>query len=265
MYRVAVWPLCVACLLALVLWAHPGRAQTVQTIRGTVRDAETLEPLPFANVVVIDLPTPLGTPTDSLGRFVLQGVPTGRHNLQISFVGYESQTRNGLVLTAGKELLLDVKLELSTHGGVVITALQNNGTARDELNSVSGRQLSIDETNRFAGTLNDPARMAANYAGVASANDGRNDIVVRGNSPSGILWRLEGLDIGNPNHFATNGSTGGPVSIVNNNTLDNSDFLTSAFPAQYGNATSGVFDLSLRPGNPGSGNMRGRWALTGWS
>jgi hypothetical protein len=91
--------------------------------------------------------------------------------------------------------------------------------------------------------------MAANFAGVSGSNDSRNDIVVRGNSPLGILWRLNGLDIPNPNHFGNAGATGGPISILNNNTLDNSDFMTGAFAADYGNATSGVFDLRMRQGN----------------
>jgi hypothetical protein len=91
--------------------------------------------------------------------------------------------------------------------------------------------------------------MASNFAGVSGANDARNDIIIRGNSPSGLLWQLEGLNIPNPNHFGSLSSTGGPVSMLNNNVLDKSDFMTSAFPAQYGNALSGVFDLSLRNGN----------------
>ena len=114
---------------------------------------------------------------------------------------------------------------------------------------MSARQLSIDEAFRYSGTRNDPSRMAQNFAGVSGSNDARNDIVVRGNSPAGVLWRMDGIDIPNPNHFSTLGSTGGPVSILNINTLKNSDFLTSAFPAQYGNALAGVFDLRLRNGN----------------
>ena len=91
--------------------------------------------------------------------------------------------------------------------------------------------------------------MAANYAGVSGTNDSRNDIIIRGNSPIGILWRLNGIDIPNPNHFGNAGTTGGPISILNNNTLGNSDFITGAFAADYGNATSGVFDLKMREGN----------------
>ena len=115
--------------------------------------------------------------------------------------------------------------------------------------SISARTFSLEEVNRYAGGRSDVARLAGNFAGVATADDSRNDIVIRGNSPTGVLWRLEGIPIPNPNHFSTTGSTGGPVSAINPNVLKNSDFITSAFPSEYGNATSGVFDLGMRSGN----------------
>ncbi|MCZ8284120.1 MAG: TonB-dependent receptor, partial [Bacteroidia bacterium] len=109
--------------------------------------------------------------------------------------------------------------------------------------------FSMEEVNRYAGGRSDPSRLAANFAGVSSPDDSRNDIVIRGNSPTGVLWRIEGLNIPNPNHFSTIGTTGGPVSAINTNLLKNSDFFTSAFPAEYGNANAGVFDLGFRNGN----------------
>ncbi len=115
--------------------------------------------------------------------------------------------------------------------------------------TVSGPYFSVEETKRYAGSFNDPARMAASYAGVTGTPDGNNDIIIRGNSPRGMLWRLEGIEVPNPNHFANEGASGGPISILNSNMLDNSDFLTGAFPADYGNAYSGVFDINLREGN----------------
>jgi len=115
--------------------------------------------------------------------------------------------------------------------------------------TVSARTFSVEESQRYAGARNDVARMAANYAGVNTANDAVNDIVIRGNTPNGLLWRLEGVDIPNPNHFGGMGATGGPVSMLNNNVLSNSTFLTGAFPAEYGDAISGVFDLKMHNGN----------------
>jgi hypothetical protein len=105
--------------------------------------------------------------------------------------------------------------------------------------------------------------MVANYAGVATGNDARNDIIVRGNSPLGVLWRLEGVDIPNPNHFATQGATGGPISILNNNLLSSSDFLTGAFPSEYGNKMAAVFDLKMRNGNNEKTEFTGQLGLNG--
>ncbi len=129
---------------------------------------------------------------------------------------------------------------------------------------VSARSFTIEETERYAGSLGDPSRMASNYAGVSMVSDQRNDIVIRGNSPTGVLWRLEGVDIPNPNHFGAAGSTGGPVSMLNNNVLANSDFLTGAFPAEYGNALSGAFDLQMRPGNNEKHEFLGQVGFNGF-
>ena len=153
------------------------------------------------------------------------------------------------MVSSGKETILDIQLEESiAEIGEVTVQFKKNGL-NNELTSVSGRSFSMEEVNRYAGGRSDPARLAANFAGVSSPDDTRNDLVIRGNSPVGVLWRIEGLNISNPNHFSTIGTTGGPVSAINTNLLRNSDFMTSAFPAEYGNANAGVFDLGLRNGN----------------
>src|SRR6476661_7732891 len=106
--------------------------------------------------------------------------------------------------------------------------------------------------------------MVAGFAGVSSSNDSRNDIIVRGNSPNGLLWQIEGIDIPNPNHYGALSSTGGPVNILNNNVLGKSDFLTGAFPAQYGNAISSVFDLKFKNGNPDKTELLAEVSFTGF-
>ena len=192
----------------------------------------------------------LGTSTNEKGEFKIPSVPIGRWQLKFQVISYKERFVI-VVLNSGKESVTTVELEESVIQGeeVVITANQDKTQTNNKMSSVSSRVFSAEEAARYAGSRNDPARMAANYAGVSGANDSRNDIVIRGNSPLGILWRLNGLDIPNPNHFGNAGSTGGPISILNNNTLDNSDFMTGAFAADYGNATSGVFDLRMRQGN----------------
>ncbi len=113
----------------------------------------------------------------------------------------------------------------------------------------SNRQFSVEEINRYSGGRNDVARLTSNFAGVSAPDDCRNDIVIRGNSPTGVLWRIEGISNPSPNHFSILGTMGSPVSAVNSNVLKNSDFITSAFPADYGNANAGVFDQGFRNGN----------------
>ncbi|MDZ7635053.1 MAG: TonB-dependent receptor plug domain-containing protein [Bacteroidales bacterium] len=170
------------------------------------------------------------------------------------------------MVISGKELVADISLEeaLNTLGEVTLTADIRKSETINELAMVSARTFSVEETERYAGSLGDPARMVANYAGVMTQNDSRNDIIIRGNSPLGVLWRLEGIEIPNPNHFGALGTTGGPVSMVNNNLLSNSDFLTGAFPAEFGNATAGAFDLNMRSGNINRTEFTGQIGFNGF-
>ncbi|MEY4791668.1 MAG: hypothetical protein RIT34_475, partial [Bacteroidota bacterium] len=140
---------------------------------------------------------------------------------------------------------------------------RKQGEVLNEMAVLSAQQFSVEETNRYPGSRMDPARMASNFAGVNGADDSRNDIVVRGNSPLGVIYRVEGIDIPNPNHFAISGTSGGPVSLLNNKILGNSDFFMSAFPAEYGNSLSGVFDLKLRNGNNNQHEFTGQFGLLG--
>lgn len=225
-------------------------AQT-QTIRGTVTDQESRMPIIGATVIVLDSDPLIGSTTDFDGKFKLPNVPTGRIDLEVKYLGYAPRTFSGLVLQAGKELVLDVKMQemVMKKDEVVVKATRRKDEVLNTMTTVSARVFSTEEAERYAGTRNDVSRMATNFAGVRGANDATNDIVIRGNSPTGLLWRLEEIDIPNPNHFGNLGSTGGPVSMLNSNVLSNSDFLTGAFPSEYGNGISGVFDLKMRHGN----------------
>ncbi len=228
-------------------------AETIitQTVRGRVIDRQTLQPLPGANVVILDTDPLLGASADSNGYFEIPNVPVGRIDLRITFMGFRQVDLSNISHISGRETILEVTMEEYAITGqeVVVTAQQDKTQAINPLATISARGFTVEETERFAGSRNDVARMASNYAGVIVNSDDRNDIVVRGNSPSGLLWRLEGIDIPSPNHWAAFGSTGGPVSMLNNNVLANSDFLSGAFPAEYGNATASVFGLRMRNGN----------------
>jgi hypothetical protein len=221
-----------------------------QNIRGVVTDKLSQITLPGATVQIINKTANNGTVTDANGKYVLPDVAPDRHEIKVSYIGYKDVFASNVVVTSGKEVVLDIAMEedLKLLNEVIITANRKAGTINN-LVPVSARTFSTEEVNRYAGGRSDPARLAANFAGVSAPDDSRNDIVIRGNSPVGVLWRIDGMNVTNPNHFATVGTTGGAVSALNTNLLKSSDFLTSAFPAEYGNATAGVFDLGFRNGN----------------
>ncbi|WP_109829292.1 TonB-dependent receptor [Reichenbachiella versicolor] len=223
----------------------------VQTVRGTILDQDSKTPLIGATIQIVGSNPVIGTVTDINGQFRLNEVPIGRVSIAVSYIGYDQKVLSNLVITSAKETVLEIPLLESVEklDEIVISAADDKSEAMNEMSIVSAKTFSVDETKRFAGSFADPARMVSSYAGVTNDPEGNNDIVVRGNSPKGILWRLEGLEIPNPNHFANEGATGGPINAMNPNMLSNSDFLTGAFAPEYGNALSGVFDMRLRKGN----------------
>ncbi|HEY0666745.1 MAG TPA: carboxypeptidase regulatory-like domain-containing protein, partial [Sphingobacteriaceae bacterium] len=236
----------------------PARARTeteaqvlFQTIRGIVTDLETKLPLPGVNIALKTVDPVVYVTTNENGEFRIPKVAIGRHDVEFSYTGYKKHSLSGLLIGSGKEVVLNIQLKESSTmlNAVVITDKSNHRQALNEMATVSSRSFSVEETNRYPVSWFDPARMALNFAGVSSDSDISNDIVVRGNSPKGLLWRLEGVEIINPNHFGEEGSSGGGVSMISSNMLATSDFFTGAFPAEYGNALSGVFDLQFRKGN----------------
>jgi hypothetical protein len=241
----------ISTLIALAIFSAAFAQQPTQIVKGRVIDAESQQPVIGANVVITSLNPIIGGATNADGAFRIENVPVGRHAFKITSMGYDDAFLQEITVGSGKEVELNIKLSESFKAlnEVVVKAQKENGAPLNDMVSVSGRSFTVDQTKRFAAAVNDPARMALSFAGVATNDDGSNQIVIRGNSPKGMLWRMEGVEIPNPNHFAAEGSSGGGVSALSANVLSNSDFLTGAFPAEYGNATSGVFDLKLRKGN----------------
>ncbi|HRG59008.1 MAG TPA: carboxypeptidase-like regulatory domain-containing protein [Bacteroidia bacterium] len=239
--------------------------QITQTVRGTITDADSKQPLEGVAVIFIGNNT-VSTTSDAKGNFKLQGIPVGRQGFQFSFLGYNARTLNNIEITSGKETVLNIELseKVFETKTVEITASKQNNRPNNEMATLSVRNFNSEETNRYAGSRGDPSRLAASTAGVSSGNDARNDIIVRGNSPIGVLWRLENIDIPNPNHFSAQGATGGPISILNNNLLANSDFYTGAWPADYGNKSAAVFDLKLRNGNNEKREFTGQVGINGF-
>ncbi len=237
-------------LLFILCTAHIGQAQSLQTIKGKVQDAEIQFPIIGANVGLYKSDSLVtGTKTDVDGFFKIENIRPGKYELRLSYLGYKNKTLPSIEVTTGKETQLNIALQTNRNTIKEVTITTNKAEVNNEMAIVSARTFDPNEATRYAASRDDIARMATNFAGVRGSDDSRNDIVIRGNTPNGIIWRIEDLDVQNPNHFASFGSTGGPVNIVNNKLLGRSDFITSAFPADYGNGVSGVFDLRMRNGN----------------
>lgn len=235
-------------LIVITVTMNAALAQLTQTIRGTVSESVLQTPVAGATVTLLRGQSVV---SDSLGNFRFSNVPVGNHSIRITHVNFKEAVAANISVNAGKEVVLTVSVEsvFKEQSEVIIKADKRKNKPINEMSVVSARAFTVEETQRYAASVNDPLRMATNFAGVASADDGNNNIVIRGNAPSGLLWRMEGVDIPNPNHFSQAGGSGGGISILNSQLLANSDFITGAFAAEYGNALSGVFDLKLRKGN----------------
>lgn len=229
-------------------------AQTAQTIRGKVVDAQSTQPLSGASIRFFDTQgQEFGTVTDEVGGFRLEKQTPGRYDVEVTFVGYKPYSEKALLLTSGKELVLTIEMQAAEE---VLAEVVVGSSRMDFLPTVSQKEIRVEETFRYAASFYDPARLATSFAGVSVQNDQNNNLIIRGNSPNYMLWRLEGVDIVNPNHLANAGTfadrpvqNGGGTNILSAQMLDNSSFFTGNFSADYGNAISGVFDMRLRKGN----------------
>ncbi len=252
--------------LSLMTVAVFGQNEFTQNIKGQIVDIETGLPLIGATVAIIGSDPLIGASTDVEGYYLLPKLPIGRYSLLCSYLGYKDRVAENMLLNTGKELVVNFELieSVITADEVLVTAVKEQDAKTSELATISVQEFDSEVASRYSGSRNDVSRMASGFAGVSANDDSRNDIVIRGNSPSGLLWRLDGMDIPNPSHFGAIGATGGPVSMLNNNLLANSTFLTGAFPANYGNALSGVFDLKVRTGNKDKTEGMGQVSFNGF-
>lgn len=238
--------------LAGVLFATLALSQPLtQTVRGTILDMDSQAPLSGVTVIVVDGNPTTGAVTDSNGEFLLKNIMVGRIALQLSYIGYTKKTIPDIEVNSGKEKILNLTLQESVVklDQAVIKAYNNKGEAKNEMSLISTRSISAKETNRYAGGFNDPSKILTNFAGVTASQNGQNDIIVRGNSPKYVQWRLDGVVITNPTHFADQNAVKGGISALNNSLLATSDFSTGAFAPEYGDVLSGVYDVKLRNGN----------------
>ncbi len=221
-----------------------------QIITGAIADQESNQPLQRVYVLCESCRPSIVSATDSLGRFKLT-VPVGRHSFSFIHLGYLTKQISDIQIGTGKEVFLNIKLAEQVFQTEEISVKASNNRWMNQMATVSVRTLRSEDATRYAAGYFDASRMVTNFAGVNSGNsDDNNEIIIRGNSPRGLLWRLEGIEIPNPNHFANGqGSSGGGYSAITTNVLSSFDFFTGSFPAEYGNAYSGVMDLNLRTGN----------------
>lgn len=236
-------------LFVFLLTSYFVSGQSTQPLRGTVTDQVLKEPLAGATLVLE--PGHRTAVTNEEGVFRFDDVSVGTYRILVTYLGYKEVLLDNIAVNAGKEPVLTISLEalVKTESEIVLRADSKKNKPLNDLSVVSARAFTVEETQRYAASVNDPLRMAAAFPGVMANDDGNNNIIIRGNSPTGLLWRMEGMDIPSPNHFSQPGLSGGGISILSSQLLANSDFVTSAFAAEYGNALSGAFDLRLRKGN----------------
>jgi hypothetical protein len=199
------------------------------------------------------------------GEFRLGKIPIGRIALKISYLGYETKTISDIVVNSGKEVVLDLSMQESVTkmDEVVVKAYKKKGEAVNEMMQQSTHSITLEETKRFTGGMDDPARVVSSFAGVASTPKGGSDIIVRGNSPKYMQWRLDGAEISSPYHMDDQNSSFGALTALNNNLLATSDFYTGAFSSEYGDVLSCVYDVKLISGNNEKFEMTGGIGLMG--
>ena len=247
--------------------------QVTQTIRGQVCDVASGEPMIGVTITVENdrssesrqarldgrvvtiegeaNGTTLATVSDVDGNFVINHVPVGRHSVRATYIGYEPVLLKEQLVSSGKELVLTLRMResISELGEVIVKPRVNKQLPLNEMAQVGARMFSVEEATRYAGGMADPARTASMFAGVATGG-ATNGISIHGNSPQMLQWRVEGVEVPNPNHFADITEAGGGVfTSLNGTVLANSDFLIGAMPAEFGNALSGAFDMKMRVGN----------------
>lgn len=240
------------CCWALLLPSILAQNNATQAVRGKVVDK--VSQMPLIGVVIQVTDTDLNTTTDIDGNFVLTDVPIGRQIITTQYLGYEPFSTEGLIISSSKETYLEIGMieQVEVTETVVVSASSDEGVgnqALNELSVVSTRSFSVEETKRYAASIDDPGRMAAALPGIQTDQDNENDVVIRGNSALGVLWKMEGLEIPNPSHFARPATTGGGISVFSAAVLGSTDLSTGGFAAEYGNALSGVFDMRNRKGN----------------
>ena len=232
-------------LLSFKLSAQEGRLELF------LYDAGSKAPISNASLLLLDSHPQQGSLTDSSGRAALH-LPSDQHfAILVQHQGYQDHLEANLQIPSSGYLKLELDLYPSIDSLEVVNVIAQTDGPRDTWTKLSAVSIRLEKSQRLAASLSDPARAALTVAGVIGANDEGNELIIRGNGPRQVQWRLQGVPIPNPNHFGNGrGSQGGAVLMLSTNSLAATDFLRSNFPAQYGNALGGVMDLELATANP---------------
>jgi len=234
-------------LLFIALYSAVLTAQVrTSSISGEVRDAVTKQPLPGANIILLN--TKIGTATDEKGYFVIKNIPVGVYSVQATFLGYEKNIKVDINAATGRNttVYFDLLPKQMQTGEVTISGSYFNKSADQ---ATSYRSLTPQEIRKSAGSAEDIFRVMQSLPGVATAGGKSAQLIVRGGSPDENLTLLDNIEIYNPIHFARTGESMGIISIINPSLLRGVDFMTGGFPAKYGDKMSSVFEMSLSDGN----------------
>ena len=220
-------------------------------ISGKVFDKYTGKPIEFANVSIVE--KGLGSTTDSTGFFVINNLNPGIYNLQVSFIGYQTEILYELKLTPSRSIYQIIELE-QVGSNLDEIELSAQPVFPKE-NPISIKEIGSSEIKRSPGGNRDISKVIQSFPGVATSISFRNDIIIRGGAPNENVFYLDGIEVPNINHFSTQGSSGGPVGMLNVDLIESVDFYSGAFPANRGNTLSSIFEFSQKIGNPEKLNM----------
>lgn len=228
------------------IWGFSNLQAQTGNIFGTVIEKETRQPLAGANVIIIG--TDLGASTDVNGKYEINNVPVDIYQIKFSFVGFESKIETDVVVKSNKTIFVNAELVAGSIEGEDIEVTSTYFEKPDD-SPISSQSLNKEEIRRSPGSREDVSRMLQNFPGVNTSSDDRNDLIIRGGSPTEVQFLLDNIEIPNPNHFGTQGATGGPIGMINTEFIEKVNFYSGGFTAGYGSKLSGVMDIKLRNGN----------------
>ncbi|HWA06977.1 MAG TPA: TonB-dependent receptor, partial [Ignavibacteria bacterium] len=231
--------------LLLIIFAFSSFSQDKGTINGKVNDKETTNPVPEATVTIVN--TSFKTVTDAQGSFQFANIPLGTYEIKVTCLGYEAFIHTDIVVNSSRPADVQIEMLLSN---ITTDQIDVEGRYFQKPTDVSTSSYSLDfeEVRRAPGAVEDISRMVQIMPGVSPANDQRNDLIVRGGSPAENLTMIDGIEIPNVNHFPTQGSTSGPIGMINVKFIDDVKFSTGGFSARYGDKLSSVMDIKFREG-----------------